>query len=228
MKHLLILAIVAATPAGAAEQTLTITDFDRIRVEGSYIVDFTSGRGTSGRLSGTRQALDRVTVEVKDRTLIIRPDKARWGGADPATGQVRVRVTAPALKTAWLSGSGIVTITGMRGPDIKLSLSGSGSLNVTGVNADRMALSTVGAGNVVIAGRVAQATVMMRGGGDIDATALLAQDIRLSSEGSGNAQATASRSANISASGTGNVIVTGRAACVVNNLGAGTVSCGAK
>jgi Putative auto-transporter adhesin, head GIN domain len=216
--------------ARAAEKTLTITDFDRMRVEGSYSVEFTTARSTSGRLTGSRQALDRIKVDVKDRTLIIRPDKAGWQGSDDpsSAGLVRVRVTAPGLKSAWLSGSGSVTIAGVRGPDIRFAVSGSGSLNATGLNADRLTLATDGAGSVTIAGRAAQATVTMRGSGTIDATGLLAQDLRLTSEGSGNMQTTASRSANVSASGTGNVVVTGRAACVVNNLGAGTVSCGAR
>jgi Putative auto-transporter adhesin, head GIN domain len=226
MKPFLILAIAAVTPVAAAERTLTITDFDRMRVEGSYIVDVTSARSTSGRLSGSPEAIDRVSVDVKDRTLIIRP--ARRGFGDEDAGPVRVRVTAPALKTAFLSGSGTVTISGMRGPDLRLSLSGSGSLAVMGVSADRISLSTIGSGDVVVAGRVAQATMAMRGSGTVDATALLTQDLRLTSEGSGDAKTVASRSANISASGTGNIVVTGRAACVVNNLGAGTVSCGAK
>jgi Putative auto-transporter adhesin, head GIN domain len=221
-------ALASAAPAVVAERTLTLSDFDRMRVEGSYVIDVTNGRGTTGRVSGAPQALDQVSIEVKDRTLIIRPGKTKWGGdGDSAGAPLRIRITTPALHTAWLSGSGIVTISGMRGTDLRLALSGSGSLVANGMAADRMTLATAGAGNVTLAGRVAQASFTIRGSGTVDATKLLVQDIRVSSEGAGDARAVASRSANVSASGTGNVVVRGGMACVVNNVGAGTVSCGA-
>ena len=39
LKYLAFLPLVAATPALAADRTLSLTDFDRIHVEGGFIVD---------------------------------------------------------------------------------------------------------------------------------------------------------------------------------------------
>lgn len=229
MKFLLAFVALVASPALAADRGLTLTDFDRVRIEGPYVVDIATGRSASGKLSGTPQALDRITVQVQDRTLVVRPNHNGWGGnPDSDGGPVRVRLTVPVLRTAWVNGSGVVTIKGMRGATLDLALQGSGSLEVSELQGDRMTLALSGAGNARVAGKVSQLTVTTRGSGTLDAAALMTQDIRIATEGSGDVKTAASRSAKVMSIGTGNVSVAGTPACTVNNVGAGTVRCGAK
>ncbi len=225
---LALLAMLAA-PALAAERGLTLTDFDRVRVDGPFSVDIAAGRGTTGRAFGTPQALDRITVEVRDHMLVIRPNRSGWGGnPDSDGGPVRVRITTPMLRTAWVNGSGVVTVTGMRAPAVDLALQGSGRLAVSGVQADRLNFVLTGAGSASVAGRASQTTIITRGGGALDAAMLAVQDIRITSEGSGDVKAAATRSAKVTSSGTGNIVVARKPACTVANVGAGTVTCGAR
>lgn len=229
MKYVLLVAALFASPALAAERGLTLTDFDRVRVEGPYVVDITTGKSASGKLIGTQQALDRITVQVQDHTLVIRPNRSGWGGnPDTDGGPVRVKITVPSLRTAWVNGSGVVTIAGMRGATLDLVLQGSGSLGVSGVQADRLSIGLTGAGSAALSGKASQVTIITRGGGALDASALATQDIRVSSEGSGDIKTAASRSAKVTSSGAGNIIVAGKPACIVSNVGAGSVVCGAK
>jgi hypothetical protein len=229
MKHALLLAVLIASPALAAERGLTLTDFDRVRVEGPYVVDITTGKSASGKLIGTPQAFDRITVQVQDHTLVIRPNRSGWGGnPDNDGGPVRVKITVPTLRTAWVNGSGVVTIAGMRGAALDLVLQGSGSLSVSGVQADRLSVGTTGAGSATVSGKASQVTITTRGGGALDASTLATQDIRVSNEGSGDIKAAASRSAKVTSSGVGNIVISGRPACIVSNVGAGSVVCGAK
>ncbi len=229
MKYALLLAVLIASPALAAERGLTLTDFDRVRVEGPYVVDVTSGKSASGKLIGTPQAFDRITVQVQDHTLVIRPNRSGWGGnPDTDGGPVRVKITVPVLRTAWVNGSGVVTIAGMRGATLDLVLQGSGSLSVSAIQADRLSVGLTGAGSATVSGKASQVTITTRGGGALDASALATQDIKVSSEGSGDVKATASRSAKVTSSGAGNIVVAGKPACIVSNVGAGSVVCGAK
>ncbi len=220
-------AVLCSGAAAAAERSLTITDFDRVRVEGSYVVEVTTGKGPSGRLSGSTEALDRIKVEVQDRTLHIRPDTSGWGGYPGNDyGPVRVRVTTPDLKSAVINGSGTVSIVRMRGSDLELALRGSGLIAVSAIEADRLNVGITGAGNVTLSGRVAQTVATIRGSGNLDAAGLASQDLRLTAQGSGDARASASRSATVTATGSGTVTIIGKPACAVTNNGAGTVNCG--
>lgn len=208
----------------AAERRLVLTDFDRVRVQGNYRVDIVVGRGTSGVISGSSPAIDGVLVEVQDRTLVIRPEIGAWGDGDH--GPVALRFTTAAVQSIWASGASVVTLTGMRGSDLSIAQNGASTLTVTAISGDRLNVAQAGSGTVTVAGRIAQATASLRGSGNLDAGGLAVDDLTLAVEGPGNMTAQARRSANVTASGSGEVKVAGSAACIVRNLGAGTVQCG--
>ncbi|HMJ94174.1 MAG TPA: DUF2807 domain-containing protein, partial [Allosphingosinicella sp.] len=75
-----LLLLLFATPASAADQRVMVTDFDRVQVDGPYQVTLSVGRPSGVIASGSRGALDRVTIEVQGRTLRIRPNRSAWGG----------------------------------------------------------------------------------------------------------------------------------------------------
>ena len=77
---LALLAIAAlAAPAAAADRNYSVTDFDRVVVDGPYVVQLVVGRPSSAVASGSRDALDRVTIDVQSRTLRIRRNRQRLG-----------------------------------------------------------------------------------------------------------------------------------------------------
>ena len=94
---LLCLALVAA-PASAAERRYSVTDFDRIEVDGPYVVRLTTGRASAAVATGPQGGLDRLTVEVSGQTLRIRRNRSGW------TGDARCTVSR--------MGSGSVNCTG--------------------------------------------------------------------------------------------------------------------
>lgn len=228
MRHIYIfLSLACATPALAAERTLSLTDFDRIHVEGGFIVDVRTGAATTGRIIGTRAAIDAASVEVQGRQLTIRRNRATWGSP---SGQVppaaTIRLTLPALSNIWVSGPAKVSVDRMKGLRVAASLDGPGSLAIAAVAADRMDVGAVGAGTLTIAGTVATLNALVRGEGTFDGARLVVSDLKLTSESAGVVTLAVKRAANVTMSGNGAVTILGSPACTVKNVGSGTVSCG--
>ena len=102
---LLIAAIAAAAPAAAAERSFTVTGFDRIRVDGPYMVRLTTGVSPYARAKGSPSALDGISVEVQGQTLIVRKAPGSSGGFPGETrGPVEIAIGTHELSRAWLNG----------------------------------------------------------------------------------------------------------------------------
>src|SRR5947209_20406782 len=114
-------AALLAAPAGAADRTYPVTDFDRIQVEGPFEVTLATGLTTRVRASGSADALERVSVEAEGRTLRIRANASAWGGYPGRTpGPVRIEAATRDLTRATVLGSGSLAIDKARGPRIDL------------------------------------------------------------------------------------------------------------
>ena len=215
------------SPAVAAERTLSVTDFDRVRVEGNYTVEVRESRAASARVSGSALAIGRTRVEVQDRTLIIRPDISGWGGyPGEQPGPVRVRLTTPLLRAIWVSGSGSLTADRMRTREASLTLDGSGRVAVTRIESDDADLWLSGAGEIIAGGATKNARVTARGGGSVDAATLKSNDAKIVAEGAGGVTLAVTRAVDVVATGTGTVTIVGTPACTVKNSGTGSVACG--
>jgi hypothetical protein len=220
-------AALAAVPAMAAERGYMVTDFDRIRVEGPYAVIVETGKSSSARATGTAEAIERVSISVQSRTLVVRVLQSGWGGwpgADHAPSSIRV--TVPRLMAASLRGSGSLSISQMRGARLDLAVSGAGTLTVRDVETDQLGIDLQGSGGISIVGKALAATISTSGSGSLVAPTFFVRDLKLFTQSSGRTDVGAARSAKIAASGSGTVTIIGSPACTVTAIGSGTVSCG--
>jgi hypothetical protein len=217
-----------AAPAAAAERGYSVTSFDRVRVEGPFLVTVTTGRAVSARATGDAAALDRVQLRVEGRTLLVRAVSSWSGFADGRNGPVRLALTTPALATAILLGSGTLDVDRMTGLRVILTVEGSGRLSARAIDTDNASLAVAGAGAIEAAGRARVAAVVARGQGSLSAAGLTVSDLTVVSETASPVTITATRSARVTASGLGPVEVGGSAACEVRQTGAGPVRCGSK
>src|SRR3546814_16438132 len=105
------LALTATAPAQAAERRYTVTDFDRIRVDGPFVVTLATGKSPSATASGGSRALERVAIDVEGRTLRISPNRSAWGGyPGEQRGTVEIVVTGHDLRPASVKRSGRLLI----------------------------------------------------------------------------------------------------------------------
>lgn len=227
MKLFVLAALGVASPVFAAERSLSVTDFDRLRVEGGFTVEVRTGTATSAKVIGTPAAIDVTSVEVQGRQLNIRRNRSSWGGYP---GQVppaaTIRITVPLLAYVWVTGPATVTVERLKGQRVAASLEGSGSLAIANVMADRVELGTFGSGTLTVAGTVGTLTAVARGGGRFEASKLVAADAKLTSESAGAVTLSVKRAVNVTMTGPGTVTVLGKPACTVTNTGSGSVRCG--
>ncbi|WP_106640532.1 head GIN domain-containing protein [Allosphingosinicella vermicomposti] len=226
MKRLAVLFLsFISAPALADERRYTITDFDRIRIDGPYRVEVNAGSASTVTGTGARDALDRVAVDVEGRVLRIRTDKSSWKGSGNA-GPVSLRITTRQLRGLILSGSGSAEVHGIKGLRFDLSLAGSGQAKIDNIAADRVVVTLTGAGGATLAGHAKLLEANLIGSSSLDAAALTAEDVKIASASAGNVTAAARRTATITGGGTGDIMVKGSAACTIRAEGAGAVSCG--
>lgn len=222
-----LLPFLAAVPALAAERRYSVTDFDRVRIEGPYQVTLVTGATTRARAIGDQSALDRVTIEVQSGVLKIHPNRSAWGGTPGVgSGPVTVELATRALRGATVVGSGRLAIDRLRGLKADLSLSGSGAMTIDAVESDALVLTLAGAGTLKLAGKAKQLRATVQGSGTLDGEGLAADDATLVSDSSGSIAFRAGRTARVSANGLGEVRIAGPASCTVTGPGAASVTCG--
>lgn len=222
----LLLALVIASPAAAAERNYSVTDFDRVRLDAPLRVNLLTGRAPAARAMGSAAALDALKVEVQGRTLVIGRNVSAWGAGGGDAGPVTLSLATPALRGAAVNGGGLLAIDAIRGGTVQLTVGGAGAMDVASLDADALAAAMVGDGRMTLAGAARTATLQLRGNGSMAAEGLLTDHLRVGADGTGTVTAAARTTANVQASGTGSVTVTGDAACTVKALGSALVRCG--
>ena len=225
MAALLALAALAA-PAHAIDRRLSVTDFDRVIVEGPYRVSLVTGRPSSATISGSADALDRVTVDVQGQTLRIRRNRSAWGGAPGAdAGPVTVTLATRRLRSARLIGPAQLDVRGVAGLNVEFVVEGSGTLSAAAVAADNLSLGLVGAGRLNVAGTAGVLRGNFQGTGTVDASGLTARSATVTNTTSGDVLLAVRGPTSITNNGTGTVRVTGAPVCTVDGLNGGQVAC---
>ena len=216
-----------AAPTVAAERRYPVTDFDRIVVEGPYVVRVAIGRTTTASANGSQDALDRLSIDVSGTTLRIRRN-TQWAGTPSAQpGVLTVTLATRNLRSVRLVGPASFEVDGVRGQRVDLTVEGSGRLRAGNIAADTLLLGLRGAGRLELTGRAGILRADIQGTGELAAAGLTADNATLMTTTMGNVALAARTSASVTANGLGEVVITGRPACTVRGQGAGQVRCGA-
>lgn len=224
---LALLAFAAAAPAGAAERRYSVTDFDRVQVDGPYRVTLKTGLASHARAEGSQQALDHLSVEVQGGILRVRRNRSAWGGyPGEGAGPVTVELTTRDLRTAAVVGSGSLEVDKVRGLRVDLSVSGNGRLSVGAVESDNLLVGLLGGGRIALAGRTKQLRATVQGSGDLAASGLRADDAQITSDTAGNVAVAVARTAKVTATGPGDVEIIGSPTCNLEAKGSGQILCG--
>lgn len=228
MRSLLPIAIATfalATPAGAATRNFGVSGFDRVRVEGPYMVRVTTGIAPFATASGSAAALDGVALEVQGRTLVVRNRRASWGGyPGEAKGPVEIKIGTHELTAAWLNGAGSLAIDKVKGLSFDLSVQGSGAASIGKVAVDQLKVAVGGTAGATIAGVAPKLTAIVRGVSSLDASGLTANDLVITAQGPATVKATVTGTAKIDAMGAATIGFAGNPACTVRAEGSATVS----
>jgi hypothetical protein len=220
-------AVALAAPASAAERRYSVTDFDRVVIEGPFTVRLATGSTSSALATGSQQALERVSIEVQGRTLRIRPNRSAWGGyPGAATGPVTIDISTRDLRAASVNGAGQLVIDRAGGIRLDLAVEGPGRIIASAVAADTLVIGMIGSGRIQVAGTAKELRASVHGWADLDAAALRTQGANITTDTAGRIAVAVERQATVTANGIGEVEIVGAAACTVRGLSAAQVRCG--
>jgi len=229
IRHLALFLLAASTPLGAAglPRSFTVTSFDRVRIEGNYLVTLATGRAPFARAEGRARDLDAIDLRVEGRTLILRQRSNQ--GSDGSGPPVRIALGTPDLRSAALLGAGSLTIDRLKGLSVDVAVQGPGQLKVAHVTADRLGAGVQGSGSLTLAGKVETATLTARGTAVLAAGNLSADQVTIAAEGGSEVDALATARATVTAAGPVQVRLAGKPSCTLRVSGSASVSgCGAK
>ena len=128
----------------AATSTRALANFSGIDLAGSNNVTVVAGARQSVVVHADTNLLSHVTTQVKAGKLIIGDI-----GSFAAKSPMYVEVSVPSLAALDLSGSGNITVTGIRASRLTVTLSGDGNIYASG-SATRLNVSIDGSGNCPI------------------------------------------------------------------------------
>ena len=217
--------VALASPAGAATRTFGITGFTKVRIDGPYKVTLMTGVPPFARASGSPVALDRLSIEIRGDTLMVRTSPGAWGGypgQDP--GPVDITIGTHDLSNAALNGAGSLGINRVTGLTFSLSVLGSGAARIDEVAADQFSVSLAGTTSARLAGKAKRFTAAVRGLAALDASKLDAPSAHITVEGSATVDAVATDTAEVEAAGPATIRLAGRPSCELRVSGSTTVS----
>ena len=223
---LLVGALMSATRGHAADRGFSVGPFDRIQSSVPYNVRVHTGPAASVHAEGSKEALDRLVVEVAGGELVIRNStRTWWGGWNWHHEKVTIDVTTPMLTAAKLSGPGDLAIDRITGPSFTAVQNGPGNLLIRQADVGDISLSLSGPGDVKVLGRATTAHLSVRGPGDLRARDLTVRDATVDLSGPGDISVTATATATGTLRGPGDNVVHGGARCSISKSGPGDVTC---
>jgi Putative auto-transporter adhesin, head GIN domain len=186
----------------AATQTRAVARFSSLDLAGSNEVTVVVGARQSVVVHADSNLISHVTTQVVAGTLVVADT-----GSFTTRIPMSVEVSVPSLTA--------------------LNLSGSGQLSVTGIKAARLTVTVSGSGMLSAAGTATRLDVSLSGDGLAQLSQLTASEVRAVVSGSGLIQVTATTSLDAEVPGTGAIVYGGNPAQVTTSVtGIGTVTRG--
>ena len=186
----------------AATSTRALANFSGIALAGTNNVTVVVGARQSVVVHADTNLLSHVTTQVKAGKLIIGDV-----GSFAAKSPMYVEISLPSLAA--------------------LDLSGSGNITVTGIRASRLTVTLPGSGDIYASGSVTRLNVSIDGSGDAQFSGLTARNVDAVVSGSGAIFVTATQSLDAKVSGSGAVLYSGNPPQVTTSItGSGAVTPG--
>lgn len=221
-------ALIAASAAQADERRYSVSNFDRIRVQGPFEVRLVAGKAPSGVAVADVRTLDQLALDVEGTTLIVRLNGQGWGETPRSarTTAPVITLTTPMLRSALVNAGGRLRVTTMKAQRVDLTVNGSGSIDARGIDTDQLVATVIGTGDIGVAGRASRAQLLDNGSGRITGTDLQVNDLTVRLDGPGEIRAAARYTAKVTTTGLGKVTVDGNPSCTVTAIAGGPVVCG--
>jgi len=205
-----------------ATEERKIENFNSINIDGVFNVYLTQGNEVGLSVETNIEQEEYVISEVRENTLYLKmKDDKDFGNIDP----IKIYVQVVDLKSLNTKGVGTVSCKKpLKLDQFNVICEGVGAFDLK-ISANKLIVNSKTVGAIVLAGKVNEVNITHKGVGILQAFDLLAQNLKLSSEGIGAAEVFASESIEINANGIGSVQYKGNPKSKkINSEGIGKVS----
>ena len=185
-------------------QTRNTSDYDAIKIAGSFDVDLIAGKEGTITIKGEENLLSAIKVEVEDNSLKIYTQKNIQ--IRPSTGN-KIQITIPfdKISSIALAGSGdILSKDVIKNDKFSAKLAGSGKINLA-VDSHTFELSLSGSGGAIVKGSADNFTTKLAGSGNINASDLKSKTAEANVSGSGNSIVNCNQNLVARVAGSGNI-----------------------
>ncbi len=198
--------------------------FEGVTLAGPDNIIFTTGDEFSIRAEGDAEAIEQLRYKISGDEIKIgrKSSGISWDDRGTAT----IYVSAPALKSAKLAGSGDMDVDAMTAESTKLSIAGSGNIRVAKIETASLSSKIAGSGNLILAGTAQSIDISIAGSGDVSGKDMKADSASISVAGSGDVELSSDGSVNAKVMGSGDVRIHGDATCKSRAMGSGDITCG--
>ena len=174
------------TQVSQLNQATTMEPFNRVEVAGGFKVIYEQGEQCSVRIEAPEQAINEMTVYVKNDELRIRKSVDK-----PTVRQsnVKIYVTSPDIKVVDMAGSGMFTASNpVNVGKFKADLAGSGKIMLAQLSCDAADLELAGSGLIEFGKLDAKVSAKadIAGSGDIKIGEMTCAKFNIEIAGSGN------------------------------------------
>ena len=218
-----------AAGAFAKSEDREVPAFNSVHVSAGIRAIIELGPRKPVHLEADADVLDRLELVVEDGTLKVGFKRNSWREGWPGdTGEIRVAIQTPELRSVGASGGAYVKAALTRSDETEVDASGGSEVHLSGVDARRLELHGSGGGVLDVAGRADELDLQLSGGTVLKGGALEVRDVRVMGSGGSVASLRATGQLRGSLSGGSELRCSGgRASNVrVRTSGGSSVDCG--
>ena len=215
---------ISARVFAQSEETRSVSGFNGIASSGSFTIHVKIDGTESLKMRGNAEDLRDIETVVENGVLQVRfPKHYDWGKHH--VGHIDVLITAKALSSVSLGGSGSIDVEGVvKGNKVAVSVGGSGDIT-TAVESDRLDISIAGSGNIRLTGKANASKISIAGSGNLKAPDIRVNDADIEIAGSGDVQMGIEKTISAHIAGSGSVRFSGNASVTnVSSAGSGRVT----
>jgi hypothetical protein len=195
--------------------------YHSIELKGSMDVFLTQGPAQDAVIEADDNIIQYLElIEDGDKLIIKQKNHISFSGSN----NIKIRLTAPNVKSLNLSGSGTIKLVNTLDNQEAVALGLSGSGNIEGaVHAPEVSASIAGSGNIDVTGETRDLKVNIAGSGNFQGKSLMTETANVSIAGSGDADVHASVKLSAKVVGSGDINYSGNPEVSSQKMGSGDV-----
>jgi hypothetical protein len=204
--------------------TRKVSDFDAISVRYPAEIVIRQGAAESLTIEAEDNLLPQLTTEVRSGTLYIENKEQNFAKRVNPTESIKITITVKKLSNIDFSSAGTLSVEGLKGDALTISLSGAGDVTLKDLKLNSLTIRLSGAGKITASGTATKADLTISGLGDFEGADLTCQEATVQISGAGTATLRVKEKLTVKISGAGTVNYYGSPSVIKSISGAGDVN----